>query len=237
LDQIAALYKLGRFQFTCGNYSGASEYLYHFRILSTDPELVLSANWGKLASDILSGKWDVALDELNTLRESLPSASHTDDAALAQLQSRCWILHWSLFVYFKHPQGRSLLLDTFLSPTYLNTIQASCPWIMRYLTSAAILARKTTTGTSVSSKARHSLKDIVKVIQMEEYQYSDPVTNFIKELHVNFDFENAQQELNKALQVISDDFFLNEFRDDFLDNARYLISEAYCRIHQRIDIR
>ena len=29
---------------------------------------------------------------------------------------------------------------------------------------------------------------------------------------------------------------MNELRDEFLDNARYLISEAYCRIHQKIDI-
>lgn len=71
---------------------------------------------------------------------------------------------------------------------------------------------------------------------MEEYQYSDPVTAFLKELYVEFDFEAAQQELRKAEKVVADDFFLGEFRDEFLDNARYLISEAYCRIHQTINI-
>ena len=35
---------------------------------------------------------------------------------------------------------------------------------------------------------------------------------------------------------VANDFFLGEFHDDFMDNARYLITEAYCRIHQRIDI-
>jgi len=51
-------------------------------------------------------------------------------------------------------------------------------------------------------------------------------------------FEAAQRELKEAEKVVVDDFFLNEFRDEFMDNARYLISEAsrYCRIHQRIDI-
>lgn len=71
---------------------------------------------------------------------------------------------------------------------------------------------------------------------MEEYQYQDPVTQFLKELYVEFDFEAAQKELSKAEIVVSNDFFLGEFREDFMDNARYLISEAYCRIHQRIDI-
>ena len=71
---------------------------------------------------------------------------------------------------------------------------------------------------------------------MEEYQYQDPVTQFLKELYVEFDFEAAQKELSKAEVVVSNDFFLGDFREDFMDNARYLISEAYCRIHQRIDI-
>lgn len=207
----------------------------------------MSAHWGKLASDILTGKWDVALEELNTLREAIdsrspsvpqfasaPSSSITDPA-LAQLHSRTWLLHWSLFVYFNHPEGRTLLLETFLSPTYLNTIQTSCPWILRYLATAAVLSRKSSSG-ALSSRVRHSLKEIVKVIQMEEYQYQDPVTTFLKELYVEFDFEAAQRALGRAEVVVANDFFLNEFRDDFMDNARYLISEAYCRIHQRIDI-
>jgi hypothetical protein len=71
---------------------------------------------------------------------------------------------------------------------------------------------------------------------MEEYQYQDPVTRFLKELYVEFDFEGAQRELKEAVEVVGNDFFLNEFREEFLDNARYLISEAYCRIHQKIDI-
>jgi len=244
LEQITALYNFGQFQYTYGNYSGAADYLYHFRVLSTDNDLNTSAHWGKLASDILTGKWEVALEELNTLRDVIDSRSPSslvataEPAALTQLHSRTWLVHWSLFVYFNHEQGRTLLLENFLSPTYLNTIQTSCPWILRYIATAAILARKTSAGgtTAVSSRVRHSIREIVKVIQTEEYQYQDPVTSFLKELYVEFDFEAAQRELTLAERVVGDDFFLGEFRDDFLDNARYLISEAYCRIHQRIDI-
>ena len=35
-EQITALYNFGKFQYTYGNYSGAADYLYHFRVLSTD---------------------------------------------------------------------------------------------------------------------------------------------------------------------------------------------------------
>jgi len=30
---------------------------------------------------------------------------------------------------------------------------------------------------------------------------------------------------------------LGDFREEFLDNARYMICELYCRIHHIIDIR
>ena len=72
-------------------------------------------------------------------------------------------------------------------------------------------------------------------VQLEEYQYSDLVTNFLKELFVEFDFEAAQRQLQLAERIVGNDFFLSEFRE-FLDNPPCLISEAYCRIHQRIDI-
>lgn len=253
------MYNFGKFQYTYGNYSGAADYLYHFRVLSTDTDLNTSAHWGKLASDILTGKWDVALEELNTLRETLdaragaaplasPAASASAASAapshaepLATLHSRTWLVHWSLFVYFNHPAGRTLLLETFLSPAYLNTIQSAAPWILRYVAVAAVLSRRAqatgaAAGAPVSSRVRHAIREVVKVVQLEEYQYSDPVTKFLKELYVEFDFEAAQHQLQLAERVVGNDFFLSEIREEFLDNARYLISEAYCRIHQRIDI-
>ncbi|KAI9452791.1 eukaryotic translation initiation factor 3 subunit 6 [Lactarius psammicola] len=251
LEQITALYNFGKFQYTYGNYSGAADYLYHFRVLSTDADLNTSAHWGKLASDILTGKWDVALEELNTLRETLDARAgaapltsaavqaHAHAEPLATLHSRAWLVHWSLFVYFNHPAGRTLLLETFLAPAYLNTIQSAAPWVLRYVAVSAVLSRRAQAGGAaapVSSRVRHAIREVVKVVQLEEYQYSDPVTKFLKELYVEFDFEAAQHQLQLAERVVGNDFFLSEFREEFLDNARYLISEAYCRIHQRIDI-
>ncbi len=278
LDQITALYNFGQFQYSYGNYSGAADYLYHFRVLSTDVELTTSAHWGKLASDILTGSWDTALEELNTLRDLIDSRSGggpagagagvdkvvvgtekekvgTDkvektektEPALVQLHSRTWLVHWSLFIYFNHAQGRTLLLETFLSPTYLNTIQTSCPWVLRYVTASAILSRNTkstttttnntTTTTPVSPRVRNAIRDLVKVIQTEEYQYTDPLTSFLKHLYIHFDFSAAQEQLELASLVLRHDFFLGEFIGEFLDCARYLVSEVYCRIHERIGIR
>jgi translation initiation factor 3 subunit E len=46
------------------------------------------------------------------------------------------------------------------------------------------------------------------------------VTNFLKELYIKFDFEAAKRKM-LAEQVVGDDLFFGEFREDFLDNARY----------------
>jgi hypothetical protein len=80
LEQITALYTFSQFQHSYGNYIGAADYLYHFRVLSTDNELNNSAHRGKLASDILTCRWEV--EKFNTLRDAIDSrysrpTSHT----------------------------------------------------------------------------------------------------------------------------------------------------------------
>uniref|UniRef100_A0A8C7TG08 Eukaryotic translation initiation factor 3 subunit E n=1 Tax=Oncorhynchus mykiss TaxID=8022 RepID=A0A8C7TG08_ONCMY len=53
-EYLDTLYRYAKFQYECGNYSGAAEYLYFFRVLvpATDRN-ALNSLWGKLASEIL----------------------------------------------------------------------------------------------------------------------------------------------------------------------------------------
>ncbi|KAG0046225.1 eukaryotic translation initiation factor 3 subunit E, partial [Gryganskiella cystojenkinii] len=212
------------FQYSCGNYGGAADMLYHYRVLSTDDTTGLSALWGKLASEILVGNWEVAYEAIQELKESIDK--HHFASPLHQLEQRTWFLHWSLFVFFNHPKGRDAVIDLFFQPAYINTIQTSCPWILRYL-SAAVITNK---------RRKNLLKDLVKVIEHESYQYRDPVTEFVEALYVNFDFELAKQKLVECEEVLENDFFLVAIQEDFIQNARCFISETYCRIHQKIDI-
>ncbi|KAF7967775.1 hypothetical protein HWV62_33189 [Athelia sp. TMB] len=200
-SQITALYTFGRFQYTYGNYSGAADYLYHFRIPSTDTELLTSAQWGKLFSDILTGKWGVAL-ELNTPRDAIDardtSSANTGqgDGARAQLHSRTWLAHWCLFVCFNHSAGRTGLLETFLAPTFLAptflaTIQTACPWIVRYLAAAAVLARRSTPSPSnpQSIRVKPALNEIVKGLEQatEPGQGGGRKVNLIRETRIRAD--------------------------------------------------
>jgi len=230
MEMLDTLYRFAKFQYECGNYSGAAEYLYFVRVLlpPTDRNY-MNALWGKLASEILMQDWDNALDDLQRLREVLDSNM---SSPLVLLQQRTWLIHWSLFVFFNHPKGRDLIIDMFLySPQYLNAIQTMCPHILRYLTTAVITNRR-------RRQAHHHqlLKDLVKVIQQESYTYKDSITEFLECLYVNFDFDGAQKKLRECETVLLNDFFLVACLDDFIENARLFIFETFCRIHQCISI-
>jgi translation initiation factor 3 subunit E len=63
----------------------------------------LSALWGKFACDILLNRWDVALEDVTSLRELIES--NQSGSPVFQLQERAWLIHWSLFVFFGHPKA------------------------------------------------------------------------------------------------------------------------------------
>lgn len=119
------------------------------------------------------------------------------------------------------------MLDIFLQPQYINTIQIDCPWILRYLTAAVITNKK---------RANKTLKELVKLITQESHAYSDPLTKFIECLHVEFDFDAPQTKLTQVEELLKNDFFLSKVKDEVLEGARLSIFETYCRIHQSIDV-
>ncbi|XP_039793927.1 eukaryotic translation initiation factor 3 subunit E-like isoform X2 [Panicum virgatum] len=234
-DQIEALYDDAKFQFECGSYSDAAAYLYHYRVLSTNSERSVRALWGMLASGILNRNWDAALEELNRLKEIIDSKNFS--SPLNQLQNRIWLMHWSLFIFFNHENGRNGIIDLFFQDRYLNAIQTNAHHLLRYLAIAVV----------VNKRRRNMLKDLIKVIQQEQRSYKDPVTEFLECLYVNYDFDGAQQKLMECEQVILNDPFLGKrieignsvtvpLRDEFFENARLFIFETYCRIHRCIDI-
>merc|ERR1719447_661845 len=226
-EMVDTCYKFAKVQYECGNYSGASEYLYFHRILvqSTDVNY-LNGMWGKLASEMLMQNWDSALEDFTRLRQFIDESVFGSN--LQTLQQRTWLIHWSLFVFFNHPKGRDLIIDLFLyQKQYLNAIQTTCPWILRYLSTAVVINK---------SSRRNVMLDLVKVIQEESYTYRDPITSFIEDLYVKFDFDSAQQKLRECEAVLSTDFFLVACLQDFIENSRLMIFETFCRIHQCISI-
>lgn len=224
-ENVEALYQYAKFQFDCGNYSMAAELLQPYRTLCTEPEKNVNALWGKLAADILMQNWEGAREDITKLKDAVDNQPFP--SALVQLQQRTWLLHWALFVFWNHEQGRTELIDLFLSPAYMNAIQSNAQHLLRYLSVAVV----------INKRKRNVLKELIKVIQQEAYEYSDPTTQFLECLFVNYDFDGAQQKLVECELVIDNDFFLTACKEEFIENARLFIFEHYCRIHQCIDIK
>ena len=82
---------------------------------------------------------------------------------------------------------------------FLNISFSNILLFDRYLSTAVVINK---------SSRRNVMLDLVKVIQEESYTYRDPITSFIEDLYVKFDFESAQQKLRECEAVLSTDFFL-----------------------------
>jgi translation initiation factor 3 subunit E len=75
---------------------------------------------GKLAAEILMQNWDIVLEELNRLKEIIDSKNFA--SPLTQHQNRIWLMHWSLFIFFNHENGRNGIIALFFQGRYLNVI-------------------------------------------------------------------------------------------------------------------
>jgi translation initiation factor 3 subunit E len=212
-------------QFDCGNYSSASELLTAYRPLVMTAERNLSVLWGKLAADILMVDYDAALEDIGRLREAIDGAPFL--TPLMQLQQRTWLMHWGLHVFWNHENGKNALVDLFLQPPFAAAITVNAQHLLRYLAAAVV----------VSKRRRSVLKELIRLIQAEAYEYSDPVTQLLECLFVNYDFDGAQQKLAECEAVLDADYFLTAVKAEFVEAARLFIFETYCRIHQCIDIR
>lgn len=234
---VDTLMEFAKFQYECGNYAGAEQFLTSHRMLIThNDKNYLNNLWGRLACQILMQKWDHALEDFNRLKEYIDSYPFFA-TQLHLLQQRTWLIHWSLFIFFNHAQGRDMLIDMFLEKKqpypkqnttnpYLNAVQTMCPHILRYITTSVITHRK----------RREHIKELVKVIQQEAYTYRDPITEFVERLYVHFDFDGAQVKLRECVEVFDNDFFLIALKDDFIENARLFVFEIFCQIHECISI-
>jgi len=230
MEQVEGLVTYAKLQFECGNYSLSAELIKHYRgMMDKDSERVMTSKsvaciWGSIASLLLNREFEDAADNIATLNEFLENAKMGKREVLLQ---RTWLTHWTMFAIFKSENVPTKALDIFLHEKSLSIISISCPHIFRYVSACLILHQK---------RLRLALKETVWIIQLEQGAYSDPITRFLVALYMDLDFDLAQQELQECRKVCKADFFLAHHWEDFEENARLLIFETYCRIHQCINI-
>eukprot|EP00478_Filoreta_tenera_P001213 GABV01001227.1.p1 GENE.GABV01001227.1~~GABV01001227.1.p1 ORF type:complete len:186 (-),score=68.78 GABV01001227.1:46-603(-) len=167
------------------------------RDLAPTPELKHRALWGQCAANILNRQWDDALESIAMLRESIELV--LAEKPLDQLQHRVWLLHWSLYVYFNVDGGRKLFINAF-KDKFINAVQVAAPHLLRYVAAATMLD---------GNRARSTLirNQIAEAINQERLTYADPVTEFIRALVVDADFEAARSNLLASETIFDNDFF------------------------------
>ena len=175
-----------------------------------------------------------ALEDLTTLRDEVEKSGARESSPLVMLEQRTWLLHWAVFVCFGDPNnapatraGLQNFLDIALSEKYISTIQHNCPHLLRYVTVAAIFTPK---------RRKNNLRDVCATLNVCEGDYSDAFTRFVTSVLVDFDFDEAQKQLEASLGLLPDDPFLGALAGDFGETARLLVFETYCRLHSKIDI-
>jgi len=221
--------------YECGDYALSFELLKHYKtIIAVELERVatkdvISALWGQLASSILIKDFKVASELILELHEKLEKVEKEGPKLPMRevLQQRTWLLHWALSAIFIAEEVDPKVLDFFLNEKSLSIISLSCPYLFRYVGACLIL----------NKRLKLVLFDAVKVLQHECGSYSDPITRFLLALYTDMDFDEAQRELQKCRMVAKGDYFLNAQWAEFEENARLLIFERYCRIHQCINIQ
>lgn len=230
--------------------------------LSKQPQL-LEALWGKLSCEILLGDWEkssatVALEAVKIGLEDL-AMSHAISPLDALIQ-RTWLLHWSLFIFWKVPTAAAAgaattptkqphsttftnsleqMVDLFTTDKYLQAITTNAPHLLRYLTVAALLIKRrgstNSSGSKGSSKRDNSkLNEVVSI--MQHCDYTDPMVEFVDCLCLKFDFELAEKKLVQCQGLLENDFFLRHQVHRIMEEARVLVFENYCRIHHKVDL-
>ncbi|KAF7691268.1 hypothetical protein HF521_011565 [Silurus meridionalis] len=160
------------------------------QVPSTDRN-ALSSLLGKLASEILMQNWKAAMEDLTRLRETIDNNSVS--SPLQSLEQRTWLIHWSLFVFFNHPEGRDNIIDLFLYQPHPNDpADSALPVHVVYL------IIKFTPFFCVNSYCLHTNVHILKLLNWhvhtsKSYTHKDHITEFVECLYVNFDFDSAQK--------------------------------------------
>jgi len=227
-EDVEKLHTLAKFYYEIGSYVEASDLLRFYCPLVSDPQKRVEATWGKLGAEILVSNWGEAAKDMSTLQDLIEEPSFQPEK---QLQQKTWLSNWALFVHFQYWKngGLATLLDTLCSERYLHAIQSNAPYILRYLTIAAIMSKS-------------HLKEIVKVVEEEIQNYSDPIVEFIRALYIKYDFEEAEKQLSLCGPILVYDYIVSGteevegLKNEFLVAGRYSICEAYCKIHSTIDI-
>lgn len=235
--ELDALYHFALSLYSVGEteeLDDAAKFLfYYLKVCPGDSDKHMSARWGKLAAEILTGHYDEAETDCKAIQQV--QEEHTAGSKAMQLQQRCWLAHWRLFPLLKKESGLDDIVNALLlDDTTLSAIVLCCPWLLRYVAAALILRREPPTSSP--------MRALLRALAYEDAAKDDPILDLLRALLVRFDFDDAEKQLAKCETVIRSDFFLGGLRDvdatvtSFLESSRQLVFETHCRLNSSVSI-
>jgi len=151
-----------------------------------------------------------------------------------RMYERATLLHLSLFLFFNKGEFDQMLGrdGLFRDERYAPTISTVCPHLYRYVVMAAFL----NTSASDTRSQRTELQEIATLLDDNSFAYKDSLTEFLRLLVLENDFEAAKVALEESQELISNDFFMSYYLDVFNEAARVVILRRHCLLFQRIKI-
>lgn len=72
---------------------------------------------------------------------------------------------------------------------------------------------------------------LTEIIKRGIVKYSDPFTELIENLYLNFDFESAARNITEIQTAVSKDILLIPLKDKIIESCQFLYFKVYCKIH------
>jgi len=192
--------------------------------------------WGIICCKLVDGEFSE--DNFKVLRSLWPDTtiSREDSVPLAVMgKRRAWLLHWNVFQNLLNERaGQTIdnLRDALLEDSNKATIIAICPWLLRYLAFTAICSTY-----RLGPKITQCSKTICPILEQEVHTYKDPLTEFLRCLFVESDFEAASEHLRECRKVLTVDIFLCSHCNVFFSQARLLLFSRYAMVNMRMDLQ
>lgn len=229
VEVLESFYKYAKLKYECGNYEDTLTYLTSYIALMSSTgsnEQVHNALWGKLACEIALQMWSEAMADLLKLMNELENESFI--SPLEQLQQRTWLLHWSLFIFAWSEDHRDTVVDMMLHSRSVEAIQTNAPWLIRYVI----------VGVLIHKRRRQLTRELIKIMNQDQLaEYSDPIVEFFRSLMINVEFDAMDEKMKACKITLLSDFFLyEEIMPLFIEKARVVTFEIYCRIHKEIEL-
>ncbi|RHW68125.1 eukaryotic translation initiation factor [Trypanosoma brucei equiperdum] len=194
--------------------------------------------WGRLVCDTCSCRWPSAIAAAEKLWKQQGADGSENKSGKTTLRGdngtsvteRVWLLHWALFPFFKGGNQYSthllnIVFDNKTDSIYQCVVETVCPHYLRYICAAAIL------NTHRRSALRRAAEMVGRI-----YEYSDPLTQLVREITNYRSFEDTLELLPKVSELAQGDYFLNLNADNLVENAKRLIFTQYVVTHSVVSI-